>query len=95
MLVFPWGGCGNTLYSLFAHLLVCWMSAKQVWRWHLTIWKPSCFLSLMWHGETLYRLGVQCVESLTALGDFCLPSVAPVSQLNFWFMELTLSASAL
>jgi hypothetical protein len=31
MLVYPKGGCGNTTWCLFAHLLVCQMSPKQVW----------------------------------------------------------------
>jgi hypothetical protein len=30
MLVYPRGGCGNTACCLFAHLLVCWLSPKQV-----------------------------------------------------------------
>jgi hypothetical protein len=28
---YPRGGCENTVCCLFAHLLVCWMSPKQVW----------------------------------------------------------------
>jgi hypothetical protein len=36
-LVYPNGGCGNTTCCLFAHLLVCWMSPKQVWSWHLEL----------------------------------------------------------
>jgi hypothetical protein len=37
----------------------------------------------------------QGVEALIPLGAFFLPSVAPVSQQDFWFMELTLPASEL
>jgi hypothetical protein len=40
------------------------------------------------------QLGVQGVRVLILLGVFFLPSVAPASQQDFWFMELTLSASA-
>jgi hypothetical protein len=39
----------------------------------------------------LYWLGVQGVKVLVLLGVFFLPSVAPASQQDFWFMELTLS----
>jgi hypothetical protein len=49
----------------------------------------------MWHGEALYRLGVQGVKVLILLGAFFLPSVAPASQKDFRFMKLMLSASAL
>jgi hypothetical protein len=78
------------------YLLTCLSaSPKQVWSWHLAVWEPSCFLSVTWHGEALYWLGVQGVRVLILLGGFFLLSVAPVSQQNFWFMELTLSASAL
>jgi hypothetical protein len=40
--------------------------------------QPSCFLSVMWHGEALYELGVQGVRVLI-LGGFLLLSVAPES----------------
>jgi hypothetical protein len=60
--------------------LVCWMSHKQVWNQHLAVWEPSCFLTVMWHGEALYGLGVQGVEVLIFLGDFFLPRVDPASQ---------------
>jgi hypothetical protein len=93
-LVYPRGGFGSTACCLFAHLLVCWMSPKQFWSWCLAACEPSCFLSVMWHGEALYGLRVQRVEALILLGAFFLPSVAPASQQNFWFMELMLSASA-
>jgi hypothetical protein len=49
----------------------------------------------MWHREDLYRLWVQGVKVLIVFGAFFLPSVAPVSQQDFLFMELMLSASAL
>jgi hypothetical protein len=50
---------GEYLMTLGAHLLVCQMSPKQVWSWRLVAWEPSCFLSVTWCGEALYRLGVQ------------------------------------
>jgi hypothetical protein len=88
------GWLWNTMCYLFAHLLVCWLSPKQVWRWHLAVWEPSFFLRVMWHGEALYGLGVQGVKALIPFSAFFLPSVALVSQQNFWFTELLLSASA-
>jgi hypothetical protein len=62
MLVFPWGGCGNTLYSLFAHLLVCWMSPKQVWRNFVqarssVCWIPHC---------SWWFLSAKCGSSVSA-----------------------------
>jgi hypothetical protein len=78
-----------------AYLLTCWSaSPKQVWSQCLAAREPSCFLSVTWHREALYRLEVQCIRVLILLGVFFLPSVALVSQQNFWFTELTLSASA-
>jgi hypothetical protein len=68
---------------LFVHLLICWMSPKQVWSWRLAAQEPSCFLSVMWHRESLYGLGVQGVKALIPLGAFFLPSVAPGFQQNF------------
>jgi hypothetical protein len=47
----------------------------------------------MWYGEAFYRLGVQGVEVLILLGVLFKPSVAPASQQDFCFTELTLSAS--
>jgi hypothetical protein len=58
-------------------------------------WEPFWFLSVTWHGEALYRLEVQGVGILLILGGFFLPSVAPVSQQDFLFTELMLSASSL
>jgi hypothetical protein len=97
MLVYPGVGCvcGNTACHLFAHLLVCQMSPKQVWSQCLAVPEPSCFLSVTWCGEALYGLGLQGVEVLVLLSAFSLPRVAPASQQNFWFTEIMLSASAL
>jgi hypothetical protein len=83
MLVYPKGGCGNTMCHLFVHLLVCWMSPKQIWSQGLTEWESSCFLGVMWCGEALYRLGVQGVKALILLDAFFLPSMAPASQQGF------------
>jgi hypothetical protein len=94
MLVYPRGGWGSTMWCLALTCLVCQISPKQVWSWCLIAWKPSCFLSVTWHGEAFYGLGAQGVEVLILLGALFLPSVAPVSQQGFCFTELTLSASA-
>jgi hypothetical protein len=48
----------------------------SIWWWS----ELSCFLSVMWYGETFHRLGVQGVEVLILLGALYLPSVAPASQ---------------
>jgi hypothetical protein len=56
-------------------------------------WKPSCFLSVTWHGEALHGLGVQVVEVLILLAALFPPSVAPASQWGFGVTELMLSAS--
>jgi hypothetical protein len=74
MLVDPRGGCWNTVCHLFAHLLVCCMSPKQVWSQHLAAGEPSCFLSVTCHREALYGLGVQGVKALFPLGVVFLPS---------------------
>jgi hypothetical protein len=55
---------------LGAHLLVCQMPPKQVWSQHLVVREPPCFLSVMWHGEALYRLGVQGIKILILFGVF-------------------------
>jgi hypothetical protein len=88
--VCPWGYAGlpqGWLWEyhvlLVAHLLVCWMSPKQVWSLCLLVWEPSCFLSVTWCGEALYGLGVQGFKVLIHLGAFYLPSVASVSQQDF------------
>jgi hypothetical protein len=59
---------GEYCMMLGAHVLVFQMSPKQVWSLHLVAQEPSCFLSVMWCGEALYRLGVQGVEVLILLG---------------------------
>jgi hypothetical protein len=43
----------------------------------------SCLLSVTWHGEALYGLGVRSVGVLLLLGVFFLPGVAPASQQDF------------
>jgi hypothetical protein len=68
--------------------------SQACFSWCLEAWEPSCFLSVMWCGEALYGLGVQGVEVLILLGALFLPSAAPVSQQDFRFTELKLSASA-
>jgi hypothetical protein len=60
----------------------------------LAAWELSCFLSVTWCGEAFHLLGVQCFKDLILLGALFLPSVVPVSQQVYWFMELILSASA-
>jgi hypothetical protein len=79
---------------LGAHPLVCQMFPKKAWSWHLAAWEPSCFLSVTWCGKALDGLGVQSVHILILLGASFLPSVAPASQQNFLFTEVTLSAFA-
>jgi hypothetical protein len=64
---------------------------KQVWSRCLTAQKPSCFLSVKWHGEAVYRLGVRGVRVSILLGVIFLPSVALVSQQSFGLTELMLS----
>jgi hypothetical protein len=64
ILVYPRGGC------VFAHLLVCWVSPKQIWSQCLVAQEPSYFLSVTWHRESLHDLGVQGVELLIHLGVF-------------------------
>jgi hypothetical protein len=56
---------------------------KQIWSQSLVAWEPCCFLSVMWHEEILYGLGVQGVKVLILLGALFPPSVAPVSQQDF------------
>jgi hypothetical protein len=55
------------------YLFTCWSaSPKQVWSQCLAVQHPSCFLSVTWHGEALYGLGVQVVRVLIFLhGFFC------------------------
>jgi hypothetical protein len=68
------------------YLFICWSSPVQ---------EPSCFLSVTWCGEVLHGLGVKGFGVLILLGGFFLPRAVLVSQQNFSFTELTLSASAL
>jgi hypothetical protein len=77
------GSLGEYLMMFGANLLVWQMCPKQVWNCHLMAWESSCFLSVMWHGETFHRLGVQGVKVLILLGALFPPSVAPVSQQYF------------
>jgi hypothetical protein len=80
-LVYP-GGVVGILCATY--LLTCWPAApKQVWSQCLVVWEPSYFLSVMWHEEALYRLGIQGFRVLLLLGGFFLPSVAPASQQDF------------
>jgi hypothetical protein len=62
MLVYPRGSCGNTTCHLFAHLMVCWLSLKQVWSRCLAAREPSCLLSVTWRGEALYGWGFRVSE---------------------------------
>jgi hypothetical protein len=71
MLVYTKGGCGNITCHLFAHLLVCWMSPKEVSSQSLAAWEPSCFLGVTRHREALYRLGVLGVEAFLLVLFFC------------------------
>jgi hypothetical protein len=59
------------------------MSPKQVWSQRLVVRELSWFLSVNWHGEALYGLGVEGVKVLILLGALFLPRVAPVSQQDF------------
>jgi hypothetical protein len=67
---------GKYHVMLGAHLLVCQMSPKQVWSQPLAVWQPSCFLSVMWCGETFHGLGVQGVKVLILLAALFPASVA-------------------
>jgi hypothetical protein len=92
MLVYPRGSCGNTRCHLFAHLFCISQAVLEPVSDSVG---SFCFLSVMWCGEALYGLGVQGVRVLILPGVFFLASVVPASQQGFWYMELTLSASAL
>jgi hypothetical protein len=70
MLVYLRGSCGNAICHIFAHLLVYWMSPKEVWSRHLEAWEPSCFFSVTWCGEALYGLAAQGVDVLILLAAF-------------------------
>jgi hypothetical protein len=61
------------------YFLTCWsVSPKQVWSWHLVAQEPSCFLSVTWHVEALYWLGVQWCQN-------------PVS--SWWFFSANCDSS--
>jgi hypothetical protein len=91
MLVYPRGGCGSTSWRLFAHLLVC---VSQAGLKPVSGGKGALrFLSVTWCGEALCQLGLGVSEFCLFLVPFFLPSVAPASQQDIWFMDLTLSAS--
>jgi hypothetical protein len=68
LLVYPRGGCGSTTCHLFAHLLVCVSHAGL--SQHLAVWESSWFLSVMCHGEVLWRVGVWGTGILLLLGGF-------------------------
>jgi hypothetical protein len=68
MLVYPRDSWGNSAWCLALTCLVCQMTPKQVWSRCLAAQEPSCFVSVTWHGEVLYGLGVQCVKVLILLG---------------------------
>jgi hypothetical protein len=87
------GVLGEYCMMLGAHLLVCWMSPKQVRNQCLAAQQPFSFLSVTWHGEAFQKLGVQGVKVLILLSALFPSSVAPVFQLGFGVTELTLSAS--
>jgi hypothetical protein len=79
-----------------AWCLPTWSAKCLLSRFGASIWQwqgPSGFLSVMWHGEAFYRLGIQGVEVFILLGALFLPSVVPVSQQDFWFTKFTLCAS--
>jgi hypothetical protein len=59
------------------------------WQWQ----QPSCFFSATWYAETFYGLGFHDAKVLILLSALFPPSVAPVSQQGFWFMELMQSSS--
>jgi hypothetical protein len=77
-------------------LLTCWSeSPKQVRSQCLASQKPSCFLCISWHGETMCRLGVWSCQSFASSWCFFLPGVSPVSLQDFYFKEHTLASSSL
>jgi hypothetical protein len=69
MLVYFRGGWGNTMWCLVLTCLVCWMSHSM---FGTCVWWQCYMLSVTWHGEVLYGLGVPGVEvwgeGLAALG---------------------------
>jgi hypothetical protein len=71
-------------------LVDCYLPYFRQW---LITHQLSCFLSVMWHAEAFYGLRVHGIKVLIVLDALFLPSVTPVSQQVFWFMELMMSAS--
>jgi hypothetical protein len=79
-----------------AYLLSCWSaSPKQVRSWHLVVQEPSWFLHISWCGEAMCGLGVQGYQSFASSWWYFLPGVSLMTQQDFYFMELMLSASSL
>jgi hypothetical protein len=94
MLVYPRGGWGipHDVWCSPVWYAKCLPSRFGAGVWQQ--WEPSCFLSVMWHGDAFHGLGVQGIQVLILLAALFLPSVASASQWGFGVMELTLSASA-
>jgi hypothetical protein len=93
LLVYPRGGCGSTACCLFSYPLVCISQAglELVSGGTGVLLFSQCnvaWKSFVWAGDS------SC-QSFVILHGFFLPSVAPVSQQDFWFTELKLSASSL
>jgi membrane protein insertase Oxa1/YidC/SpoIIIJ len=65
---------------LFGHLNVSQAGLELAIWW---LWEPSCFLSVTWHGEAFYGLGVQGIKVLILLRALFLPIMAPASQQGF------------
>jgi hypothetical protein len=80
------------------YLLTCWFSfPKQAWSQCLAVWEPSCFLSVMCHGEALYGLGVWGVRVLLLLGVFffCQVWLQHLSKIfDLWSSHCLLSPSS-
>jgi hypothetical protein len=75
MLVYPKGGCGDPLFHLFAHLLVC-VSQEC---YELVVQEPSCILHVRWHGEAMCGLRVQGVRIVLLLVAFQARCVSSIS----------------
>jgi hypothetical protein len=56
----PWVAVGILHFTYL--FTCCSASPKQVWSWCLVVQEPSYFLSLAWHGEDLYGVGVRVLE---------------------------------
>jgi hypothetical protein len=95
MLVFSRGSYGNTVCHLFAHLLVCISLAglEQASGAEALLF-PQC--NMAWRSFIQARgVGYWSFASSWCFFFFFLSSVAPVSQQDFCFTELMLSASFL